>query len=216
MKKQRHLQLLIALIVFCFSNASLNAQESHLGIKAGWNNTIVDDIPGDWGDFEFDRQNGFHIGGFGEWYLTDNFAIALEALFSGKGTVINFVDSAQVKSESNIRLNYLTFPVLAQYKLGPLFVQAGPEFGFQLNSDISGNSGNHGLLDPDFWDQSFDLSGVAGLGLNIGNLFVAARYGLSFNKLIEVTETDIDGNVDREGTYGQNSFWQLSIGLRLI
>ncbi len=216
MKKLLRFQFLIVFLVFAFSNAPLTAQESHLGIKAGWNNTIVNDIPGDWGDFEFDRQNGFHIGGFGEWYLTDNFGLVVEALFSGKGTIISFVDSTQVKSESNVRLNYLTFPVLAQYKIGPLFAQVGPEFGFQLNSDISGASMDQGIMNADFWDQNFDLSGVAGVGLNIGNLFVAARYGLSFNKLIEVTETDIDGNVDREGTYGQNSFWQLSIGLRLL
>lgn len=204
---------LLLVLTFIVVN-DLDAQESHFGIKGGWNNTVVNDIPKEWNDLEFDRLNGFHIGIFNEWYMGDHLGFGVEALFSGKGSIIQVVDTAQITTESTVRLNYLTIPVLLQYKIGPLFLQAGPELGFKLNTIVEKDG--IGILDEDFWDQSFDLSGVAGIGLDIGNLFVSARYGLSFNKLIEVTETDINGNIEREGTYGQNSFWQLSVGVRLF
>ncbi|MDX1686326.1 MAG: porin family protein [Saprospiraceae bacterium] len=195
---------------------NLLAQEFNLGIKAGWNLTTVRDIPQEWNDFDIENRNGFHIGGVAEWYLTEKTAIVAELLFSGKGATITSVDSFQARRESTVKLQYVTLPLLLQVKLGPINLQAGPEFGLQIDEAVEGTRRDQGILSESFWDNDFDISGVGGLTFDIGNFFFGARYGLSLAKIGEYTKTDVNGNPDGEGSYGQNSFWQLSLGLRLL
>jgi hypothetical protein len=205
----------ILLSFFVLILFEMQAQDNHFGLKGGWNISTISDLPSDWEDIDLDPNHSFHIGAFAEFGFSENWALVGEALFSGKGSLISIQDSAIMVDESTIKLNYLTFPVLLQYRLGPIALQAGPEFGFQIDRDVDGDV-KIGILDPDFWDQKFDLSMLGGATMNFGNVFVGARYGISLSKLAEVTIVDHTGMNERKGTYGKNSFWQFSIGLRLI
>ena len=207
-------QSILITILSLFSLYSI-AQENHFGLKGGWNISTIDGLPKEWKSMDVDPNNSFHIGGFAEIGINEDWALVGEVLFSGKGSLISIQDSSVQIDDSEIRLNYLTFPVLIQYCIGPLALQAGPEFGFQIDRDVNGDV-KTGVLDPDFWDQRFDLSLVGGVNVNLGNFFIGARYGKSFTKLIEATFTDDMGLMERTGTYGKNSFWQFSVGLRLI
>ena len=194
----------------------MRSQEFNAGVKAGWNLTLVKDIPEGFEDFDISQRNSFHAGGFIEWYLYENIAVVGEFLFSGKGTVINFVDSLQVKRETTVKLQYLTFPVLLQLDVGPLKLQAGPEFGLQLGESLKGYNRETGALNKDFWDNEFNTSVVGGVVLELGNLFIGGRYGLSLSKFGEYTKTDVNGDPDGTGTYGRHSYWQVSIGYMLL
>lgn len=204
------------ILVMLGMSVGLGAQTFHLGIKGGWNLSTVRDIPQGVEDFDINNRNGFHLGGFTEWYLGENVAIVGELLFSGKGTTLTFVDSLQVKRESTVKLHYITLPLLLQVAIGPVNLQAGPEFGLQVDQDIQGYNAENGAFNESFWDNNFDMSVVGGATFNVGNLFVGARYGLSLNKFGEYTKTDVQGNPDGRGTYGKNSFWQLSVGFRIL
>lgn len=205
---------LITLVIF-FS-IQVNAQEFNAGVKAGWNLTLVKDIPENFSDFDISRRNSFHAGGYLEWYLSEKVAIVGEFLFSGKGAIIESTDSLEFKRETTVKLHYLTFPVLLQYDLGPLKLQAGPEFGLQLGENLKGYDRETGALSKEFWDNEFNTSVVGGIVLDLGNLFIGGRYGLSLTKFGEYTKTDINGDPTGTGTYGRHSFWQVSIGYNLL
>lgn len=212
-------KLLGVFICIFFVSGHLISQEDekfHLGVKGGWNLSTVRDIPEDWSDFDVNNRSGFHLGAFSELYLTDNVGIVAELLFSGKGTQVTFVDSLQVKRESTVKMQYVTLPLLLQVRLGPVNLQAGPEFGLQIDKAIDGVKSENGILNEEFWDNDFDVSAVGGATVNLGNFFIGARYGLSLQAFGEYTKTDINGDPDGTGTYGKNSFWQLSVGFRLL
>ena len=189
------------------------AQEFSLGLKAGWNYSQLQDLPDPGNDFDFEQASDFHLGGYLNIGLSEKWSFQPEVLYSGKGGQISFQDTSRSVT-TDINLNYLTFPLLLQYRSGFLSIHAGPELGFQL--DRNGSDERLGILDAETYDMPFDLSGVAGLTVHIGAISITGRYGRAFTKLVELEKTDINGNSTGKGTYGYNEFWQLSLGLRLL
>lgn len=202
----------ICLFVILIS-LSGQAQEFSFGAKAGWNYSQLQDLPDPDNNFDFNKASNFHVGGYLNIGLTEKLSFQPEVLYSGKGGQIGFEDSTG-SFRTDINLNYLTFPLLLQYRSGFLSIHAGPELGWQL--DRNGSDERLGILDSETYDMPFDLSGVAGITIHFGALSVTGRYGRAFTKLVELEKTDVHGNSSGKGTYGYNEFWQLSLGLRLL
>lgn len=191
------LSLLIACVIF--TQAAM--AQFNIGIKAGANITKIDGK-----SFKEEFSYGYHLGGFAEIGLGGKLSIQPEVLFNQYQTRVDSTFSNVYKNALNfsdnrdIKLNYLSIPILASYKLGnALSLQAGPQFGILLNK-------NKGLLENG--KEAFDngeLSLLGGAQLNISKFRLSGRYMVGLNNI-----SDID-----EQNKWKNQGWHLSLGIGL-
>jgi hypothetical protein len=158
-----------------------------VGVMAGVNLASIsgEDISG------IDNRTGFLAGVFLTFHVTNTFAIQPEAIYSQKGAS----DNSDPDFKATFKMDYVDFPVLLRFDIpvaGPIrpFFVAGPAFGVQVKCAIAAEgSGVSASADCDLVDESseiqfrkksFDLSGVAGAGLDFKlggtTLMVGARY----------------------------------------
>jgi hypothetical protein len=115
----------------------LSFAQFHLGAKAGANIFKIDGK-----SFSDEFRYGYHLGGFMEVRMGNKFILQPEVLFNQFSTSVdsnfsNVYHNAFSSSQSGKKLNYLTLPILVNYKLIGTFLslQAGPSFGILMNSD---------------------------------------------------------------------------------
>lgn len=176
--------LLIAIALL--SIGSLSAQESvYFGVKGGVNFST---FSGDgFRDFENpDSRTSFNLGLLAEIPLSEKFSIQPEVLYSGQGYDISSRDNA---NDVEYQLDYINVPVLAKYYIiEGLSIEAGPQIGFLVNSEIdndpSGDGGDISLNEDQF--NKVDLS--VGLGASYkfrGGFFVNARYNIGLSDVYD-------------------------------
>lgn len=124
---------------------------------------------------------GAVVGGALEYQFDATIAAGFEMHFAQRGLVVNYQDFRSAgPATGTVRLDYLEFPVLAKFKLGPapfrgiLFV--GPNFGFNLvaqtDYDYTDTTGGG----EDFSANNDDFIQRADIGIDIGAGF---EYNLS-------------------------------------
>ena len=189
----KKLSLVIALCAFVAFTSS--AQKFQLGVKGGLNFPSKD-------AFGFDGDgisaSGWHAGVFGLLKVS-KFGVQPELLYS---SFVFSDDDVDVDTD----LNYLTVPIIGKfYLVQGINVQAGPQFGFLLNSETEG-----GGLTIDNSDalKGSDLSIAVGAGADLPfGLQVSARY------LIGVSDiNDVSGATESINT----STFQVSLGYALV
>ncbi len=173
----------------------------HLGIKGGANVNKVDGQ-----SFKDQFRYGYHLGGFAEIGLGGKFAIQPEVLFNQFSTSIDsnynhVYENVFNSDQSSVKLNYLSIPILLNYKLlgNFLSLQAGPQFGVLLNQDktLLQNGGDA--------FKNGDFSMVGGVQLKLSAFRLSGRYAIGLKNI-----NDID-NQDQWKSQG----FQLSVGLAL-
>ncbi|TVZ28178.1 opacity protein-like surface antigen [Gillisia sp. Hel_I_86] len=168
------------------SIGSLSAQESvYFGVKGGLN---LSTFRGDgFGDFDNpSSRTSFNLGLLAEIPLSDKFSVQPEVLYSGQGYDIASRNNA---NDVEYQLDYINVPVLAKYYLiEGLSIEAGPQIGFLVNSEIdsnpSGDGGDVALNEDQF--NKVDLS--LGLGASYkfrGGFFVNARYNFGLSDVYD-------------------------------
>ena len=192
---------LLSLFAALLLTQALMAQ-FHLGVKAGANVTKIQGK-----SFKDEFRYGYHLGGFAEVRLNNKFVLQPEVLFNQYSTTVdsnfkNIYQNAVASSDQrNIKLNYLSIPILLNYKLiGNLIsLQAGPQFGVLINK-------NKTLLQngSDAFKHG-DFSMLAGAQVKVGPLRFSGRYVIGLNNI-----NDID-NQDQWKSQG----FQLSVGVAL-
>lgn len=196
MKAKFFLPLLAAL----FISSALMAQ-FHIGIKGGANITKVDAR-----SFQDKFEYGYHIGGFAEIGLGEKFWIQPEVLFNQYSTTLDsnynhIYENIFTSGQRNVKLNYLSIPVVLNYKLIGKFLslQAGPQFGILMKQDKN-------LLQngADAFKKG-DFSMVGGVQLKLSAIRITGRYVVGLNNI-----SDID-NKDEWKSQG----FQVSLGLAL-
>jgi len=196
MKAKFFLPLLAALFV----SSSLMAQ-FHIGFKGGTNITKVD-------GYSFkDRFNyGYHIGGFAEIGLGEKFGIQPEVLFNQYSTTLdsnynNIYQDVFSKDQTKVKLNYLSVPILLNYKLigNFLSLQAGPQFSILMKQDKT-------LLQngADAFKKG-DFSMLGGVQFKLSAIRITGRYAIGLSDINDI------GNKDEWKSQG----FQLSLGLAL-
>ena len=193
----------LTITVLIISVSSIQAQGFHLGVKAGTN---ISQMTGR--SFDDGFQWNFMAGAFAELNFSSHWGIQPELLFSQTSTqtASDFDDVYQEGINSrNVKLNYLTIPILLTYKL-PLPVislQAGPQFGILLNTsdNITTNAGNA--------FKSGDFSMVVGAEVNLGGFKGGARYIYGFTNVADISSIK---SVDSWKT----RTIQLYVGLRIF
>jgi len=196
MKVKFVLPLLAALL----SSQVLLAQ-FHIGVKGGANITKVDGQ-----SFKDQFRYGYHLGGFAEIGLGNKFSLQSEVLFNQFSTSIDsnynhVYENVFNSDQGSVKLNYLSIPILLNYKLlgNFLSLQAGPQFGVLINQDKNLlQNGGEAFKNGDF-------SMLAGVQLKLSAFRVTGRYAIGLKNI-----NDID-NQDQWKSQG----FQVSLGLAL-
>ena len=188
-------KLLSLALALCISQ--LLMAQFHLGVKAGANITKVDGK-----SFNEEFGYGYNLGGFAEIPISPKFSFQPEVLFNQYSSTLDsnykhIYENVIASDQSKIKRNYLTIPLLLDYKfLGPIHLQAGPQFGVLMSHDKTFlQNGEQAFKNGDF-------SMVAGAEIRLAMLRVTGRYLIGLNNI-----NDID-NQDK----WKNQVIQLSLG----
>lgn len=184
-----------AVMVFGFTNA----QKARFGVKGGLNiSTIVG------GDVEDTKSLvGFHVGGFAEIHVVQRFFIQPELLYSTQGSKF---DGGPILGDADLKLDYLSIPVLAKYYIvdNKFSVEAGPQFGVLVSAKSDGE-------DVKDFTRSTDFGFNIGAGYNFtDNFSVGLRYTIG---LSPISDQDID-DADDYYDSAKNSNLALSLAYK--
>lgn len=193
--KTKFLTLAAALLI-----SQLMMAQFHIGIKAGANITKVDGK-----SFSEEFNYGYNVGGFAEIGLSKKFAFEPEVLFNQYTSTLDsnykhIYENVITSDQTKVKLNYLTIPLLIDYKfLGPIHLQVGPQFGVLMSHDKTFlENGENAFKNGDF-------SMVAGAQIKLAQFRITGRYIIGLNNI-----NDID-NQDK----WKNQVIQLSVGIAL-
>ncbi|MBL7744217.1 MAG: PorT family protein [Chitinophagaceae bacterium] len=196
MKTKLFFPLVTALLV----SQALFAQ-FHIGFKGGANIVKIDGV-----SFKDQFKYGYHLGGFAEIGLGGKFGLQPEVLFNQYSTTLdsNYKSVYQNvfnSDQSSVKLNYLSIPILLNYKLlgNFLTLQAGPQFSVLMNQDKNLlQNGGEAFKNGDF-------AMVGGAQLKVSAIRITGRYVVGLNNINDIN------NKDKWKSQG----FQLSLGLAL-
>jgi hypothetical protein len=166
------------------------------GLKAGLNISTLSNM-------DMNSKAGFYGGAFVNIPVSKDFSVQPEVLYSAAG--------AKEKGGSNAKLNleYLSVPVMFQYKALPnLYVEAGPQFNFLIDARLKKSASTGALKNA---TQSFDF----GIGLGAGYYFtksigINVRYNAG---LSDIVKTKYQYGYDREGSV-KNGVFQVGVNYK--
>ena len=192
---------IILMVVMAFTFGFVNAQEKAdmaFGVKGGLNiSTITNaDVDG----VNSKSLIGFHAGFFGEFMISNKFAIQPEVLYSAQGTELEFEGIS-----GDLKLDYITIPVMAKYYVADAFsLELGPQIGFLVSAKAKSGGESEDVKDE---LKSTDVSLNFGLGYDITqNFMIGARYSLGLTRL----QDELIPGEDES----KNSVFQISVGYK--
>jgi hypothetical protein len=174
--------ILSAIVLFAIS-VTANAQGFRLGIKGGTNMTKLSGQ-----SFDNGFKAGYQLGGFMEIDFTKAIGIQPEVLFTESngrtaanlGTVLNSVNSNQ-----DVRLNYLSIPVLLRINTSKMFTfVVGPQYSILINPHETTLQNGQDAF------KSGDLAAVGGLQINLAALRIYGRYAIGLNNINDISNQD--------------------------
>lgn len=153
------------------------------------------------GDSEF----GYHVGIFSR-IGSAGFYLQPEVLFTQTKGSFSFTSAATSgTSKLDANFNRLDVPILLGIKMLKIFrIQAGPIASFNINSDLKNASGVVQSMDY----KQATIGYRAGLGLDLGNLIIDAKYESAIGNVIE--------NIGSFSTDQRFSQWILSVGFKIF
>jgi hypothetical protein len=177
-------KLVLSAVLLIALSAVTTAQKLSIGGKLGAN---LNKISGQ--AFSEGYELGYHIGAFAEIGLGKSWGIQPEVLWNQTNTKpassTDEVWNNWQDNTKNIKLNYLSIPILLRYNLaGPLSLNLGPQFGILLNEDESlWKNGEQAFKNGDF-------SLVAGATITLSKLRVYGRYNIGLSNINDVGNQD--------------------------
>ncbi|MEP6617415.1 MAG: outer membrane beta-barrel protein [Ginsengibacter sp.] len=170
---------LVSLLLFFSASYS---QSFTVGIKGG---VSINKITGK--SFKEQFTYGYHVGGYATLGLSKKFAIQPEVLFSqlSTDTSSQFSSIYQFNHINNIKLSYLSIPIVLNYNVSNLLaLQVGPQFGVLINQDknLLQNGGEA--------FKKGDFAMLGGLQLKLLKFRVYGRYVIGLNNLDNIGNKD--------------------------
>jgi len=171
--KQR---IFLPVLIFLFA-LSANAQSINYGLSLGANLTSIKG-----NGLSDSYYAGFIAGGFARMELNEKWNFQPEILFNYANSkkaadFLNFYNyRGYANANTEIRLNYISVPLLFGYKLNKRFtINAGPQYSFLVYDDE-----NLVIADKAVAFKRNDFGAVAGLQLKIENIRFFANYVFGF------------------------------------
>lgn len=172
----------------------------HIGVKGGANVTKINGK-----SFKDEFRYGYHLGGFAEVRLNNKLVFQPEVLFNQYSSKVDSsyhnVYNNAFNGNENIKLNYLSIPLLINYKVLGSFmsIQAGPQVGILIdqNKTLLQNGGKA------FKDGDFSM--LAGVQFKVGPMRLNGRYTVGLNNISDLPDNE----------KWKNQGFQVSVGLAL-
>lgn len=154
-------------------------------MKAGANVSSVSDIDDSKSKF------GFYGGTFVNIPLADTFSFQPEVLYNGKGV------KSDGGADVSINLDYISVPVMFQYKATPQFyLEAGPELSFLVSAKAKAEGESEDMKE---FINGFDFGVGVGAGYDFTPNFGAnIRYVAGVTDIVKDNEGD---NTSRNGLF---------------
>jgi len=153
----------------------LLASQAHaqFGIKGGVNQAVLTGRVGE----DATYKTYFHAGVFYELKVLGPISIQPEVLYSLQGSQLK---GATTSTNYTTQLNYVSVPLLLKATIGPVYVEAGPQFSYLVAANEQGNiqvrnAGGQPLFvnadqtSTDNYKRN-DFALVAGVGLKLGSI----------------------------------------------
>jgi len=196
--KFKFMKTKISVLIACVMFAQAAIAQINFGIKGGVNITKVEGKA-----FKDEFRYGYHAGGFAEIGLGKKWGIQPEVLFNQYQTKIDTSLKNvwnPLRTDQDAKLNYLSIPILLNYKLANILtLQAGPQFGVLISQDKNLlQNGQEAFKNGDF-------SLLGGAQINISKLRFTGRYFVGLNDI---------GDISNQSKWNNQGF-QLSVGLAL-
>ncbi|MGQ0739893.1 MAG: porin family protein [Bacteroidota bacterium] len=178
--KTKLLSLFAALLI-----AQAMMAQFHIGAKAGVNIIKVDGK-----SFKDEFRYGYSLGGFMEIRAGNKLVVQPELIWNQYATRLdsNYKNVYQdvFNGNANVKLNYLSIPILLNYKLIGSFLslQAGPQFGILIDQSktVLQNGGNA--------FKSGDFSMLGGVQFKVLAFRLNARYAVGLNNISDLPDDD--------------------------
>jgi hypothetical protein len=172
------------LAIVAFISTVSMGQEFKMGVKAGADINKLSGV-----SFSEKFTYGYHAGVFTEIPLGDKWALQPELLFSqtSTDTTSKFRELYQLSASklSNIKLNYLSVPLLLSYRPSKIVsISAGPQFGVLMDQQKNILENGRAAF------KNGNLSLLAGLQLNLGSMRVYGRYAVGLNNINDIDNQD--------------------------
>ena len=211
---------LLAVLLVCASGSVFGQSDFQVGVRAGWNYIQTRFDPTIPTIVEYDYRSGYHFGIATKFNLGREFYLNPELLYNNKGYSRGAFNDGLPRSESNTHLNYVSLPILLEYRPQTwLGLQAGPEIGFLASARTKFEDFTWDLLDQEEIGL-LDLNRLD-LGLAIGAAFLidskltgSLRYVHGMRQLYESPPIlfDLEGNaLAFEGDNYFNRAFQVSL-----
>lgn len=160
-------------------------------------------------------------------YSQQGFTVNNETKGTGTTTVVDY----------KVSLDYIKLPIMARVKLGPLFVAAGPYFGYAINGtnvgsvkttlDASGDALpapysydiDVDLYDKDTYMKKFDMGVDLGLGMQFGipmvplKFFVEGRAAIGLTNIYDTESENFKSSGMKDTDYIKNLVIGVSLGV---
>ena len=210
----------LLIVVMFLSLGAKSFGQVKFGVKAGLNLANMT-IKSDLATSDTKMKMGIHLGGVGEYALSDVFSVEAGLLFSTKGAKFTFDgedgSGNVIKITETLGLNYLEIPINAIYKKElsglKIFGFAGPYLGYALSgkskSDEAGSkdytikfgSKKATATDPTSGDdmKGLDFGLNIGAGVDIKGITISLQYGLGLSNLAVYTD---GGNTEKNKVIG--------------
>jgi len=175
-----------------FTTATIFAQYSSIGLKAGLNVSNLDNS-----GFDMGSKLGFHGGLLAHVHLAPSLALQPEVMYSNQGAKYTIAGV-----EHDLNLNYINIPVQLQYMFNNGFrLQTGPQVGFLAGvKDKVNESETNYFTSQDF--KTVDFSWSAGLSyLSASGLGVDGRYNFGISDINNAGSNEIKNNVFQLGLF---------------
>lgn len=173
---------LLSFVILAYS--TINAQGFKLGVKVGANVSGMSGL-----SFKDGFQFGYHGGLVSEIMFSKKIGIQPEFLFSENslrtGTQFSNIYTQALPNITNIKLKYLTIPILFNYKPVKLIsLQMGPQFGILIDQtrSLANNAGEA--------FKGRDLSILTGVQINLPIVRLYGRYALGVTNLNDIDNSD--------------------------
>ncbi|MDI1255889.1 MAG: porin family protein [Flavobacterium sp.] len=198
-------KLFIAVGVF-FGLTTVNAQSKgavEFGVNVGYNFSTIGTDDGD-----FDTGEGFNVGFAADYFFNSSWSLKGKLIYDQKGYDNDYITDGTNDYPTDININYLTVPVMANWHFGKKknwYLNFGPYVGFLLSAKDT-------ALDTDlkyaFKSTDFGISYGVGVKIPVSN---QAKIS------IELEEADGLSNVLKGTSYDtRNKRGSINVGVNFL
>ncbi|MCG2615662.1 PorT family protein [Terrimonas sp. NA20] len=173
-------------LLACMFVSTVTMAQFHIGFKGGANITKVDGE-----SFKDKFSYGYSLGVFAEIGLGEKFHLQPEVLFNQYSSTVDsnyrhVYQNIFSSNQSKVKLNYLSIPILLNYKLlgNFLSLQAGPQFSILMDQskNLLQNGGNA--------FSKGDFAMVGGVQLKLSSIRISGRYVVGLNDINDIDNQD--------------------------